>query len=190
MNAVWEQGMVESDRRIRNNAREAVMGMEVFLIELHGGPSSYGEAKEIVHGMSNVYPDPEGGWFPGSTYYVFRDGTHTIEMELADAPVKLMCRFTLCHPPSVDAVFLTLVRELMLRLGMKVKILENIRPEHERFFSLQEFAEFSAIVRDPIATCRAGWIATFGDRQLGASSKEQFEEIILPVCKPQIEQPT
>jgi hypothetical protein len=182
--------LVDIDRQVWNNAREAVMGMEVFLVELHGGNARYEAANEIVRSVSNVKPDPDGGWFPGSTYYVFRDAKHTIEMELADAPVKLMCRFTLCHPPSVDTVFLTLVRELMERLGMEVKIREHIRPEHQHSFSVDEFAEFSTIVRGYMAICRAGWIATFGDRQLGASSKEQFEEIILPMCRPQIEQPT
>ena len=159
------------------------MGMEVFLVELRGGKASPEEAKEALRKLPNVKPDPDGGWMSGSTYYVFRDGVHTIEMELMAAPVKLMCRFTLCHPPSVDAVFLRLVHELMTRLGMKVTIRKNVRPEHAHAFSLNDFAEFSAIIPGYIATCRADFVAQFGDKQLGASSRELFQEIILPQCK-------
>jgi hypothetical protein len=166
------------------------MGFEVFLVELHGTRANFDEAKEAIRKLAHVEPDPDGGFMPGATYYVFRDGAHTIEMELMAAPVRLSCRFTLCHPPSVDAVFLNLVRELMTRLGMQVTIRENVSPEHAHSFTVNTFAEFSEIVLHYIAARRAEWIADFGDKQKGASSKEQFEEFILPQCQPMIEQPT
>jgi hypothetical protein len=166
------------------------MGIEVFLVELQGGIASYEEATEVVCKLPHIKPDPDGGWMPESTYYVFRDGAHTIEMELMSVPVKLMCRFTLCHPPSVDAVFVRFVRELATRLGMEVKIRENVCPEHERAFSANDFAEFSAIIPGYIAARRAEFVAQFGDKQLGASSTELFQEIILPQCEPWIKQPT
>ena len=106
------------------------MGFEVFLVELRGGTATYKEANEAVRKLSHVKPDADGGFMPGATYYVFRDGIHTIEMELMDVPVRLSCRFTFCHPPSVDAVFLSLVRQLMSQLGMEVTIRDDVRPEH------------------------------------------------------------
>ena len=51
----------------------------------------------------------------------------SIELELTPEPLAISCRFTLCHPPSVDDAFLNVLRHLMRRLGMR--ILENPHPE-------------------------------------------------------------
>jgi hypothetical protein len=166
------------------------MGFEVFLVELRGTRASYAEANKAVRKLSHVKPDPDGGFMPGATYYAFHDDAHTIEMELMDVPIRLSCRFTLCHPPSVDAVFLSLVRELMSQLGMKVTIRDDVRPEHAHAFSLNEFEEFSAIVLGYIAARRAEWIAAFGDKPMGVSTNEVHRRLILPQCQPRIEQPT
>jgi hypothetical protein len=60
---------------------------------------------------------------------------------LKDAPVRVSCRFTLCHPAAVDAAFLRLAHDLMGRLGMEADIFDYVRPEDARSFSLNEFAE-------------------------------------------------
>src|SRR5438128_1350182 len=133
------------------------MGFETFRVELHDGRSHYDEANGTLRKLSHVRPDADSLPLKGSTFYVFDDGEHTIEMELMDSPVRLSCRFTLCHPSSVDAVFLRLVRDLMSRLGMEVTIRDHVRPEHERAFSVDVFAEFSTIVLGGIADRRAEW---------------------------------
>lgn len=166
------------------------MGFEAFRVELRGGKAEYGEADKAVRKLPYIRPDEHSVPMQGSTFYVLDDGQHAIEVELKDSPARLSCRFTLCHPPSVDAVFLDVVRELMIRLGMEVKICDDVRPEHSHSFSLNEFAEFSVIASRSIAARRAEWIAAFGDEPMAATMNEVYQRIILPRCQPGIEQLT
>jgi hypothetical protein len=160
------------------------MGFEDFRAELRGGRATSAEAAAVVRALPHVKPDPHSLPLPGSTYYVLNDGQHVLEIEVGDAPVRLSCRFTLCHPPSVDGAFLRLVRELMRPLGMEASIRDDVRPEHARPFALQEFAEFSALTTRYIAARRAEWIGAFGDQPLAATTNEVYERIILPQCQP------
>jgi hypothetical protein len=173
-----------------NGSEEAAMGFEAFRVELRGGSANYREADEVVRKLPHIKPDPDSVRVEGSTLYVMDDGRHAIEIELMDSPVRLSCRFTLCHPPSVDAVFLGLIRELMTRLGMEAKICDDVSPEHSRAFSIRELPELSAISADYIAARRAEWIAAFGDEPLAATTNEVHRHVILPRCQPGIEQPT
>ncbi len=165
------------------------MGFESFRVELRGGRSEYGEADEAIRNLPHIKLDQHSLPTQGSTYYVMDDGEHAIELEVADSPVRLSCRFTLCHPPSVDSVFLGLVRELMIRLGMEVRICDAVHPEHAHPFSLKQFAEFSDVTSRYIAARRAEWIAEFGDEPFPATTNEVYERVILPQCQPGIEQP-
>src|SRR5262249_51002461 len=166
------------------------MGFEAFRVELRGGRATYREADEAIRKLPHVKSDNHSVPLQGSTFYVFDDGPHVIELELMDTPVRLSCRFTLCHPPSVDAVFLGLVRELMDRLGMAAKICDDVRPEHAHPFAVNEFAQFVAITSGCIAARRMAWRAAFGDEAMAATTNEVYQRIILPRCQPGIEQPT
>jgi hypothetical protein len=166
------------------------MGFEAFRVELGGGPSKPDDAAEAIRKLPGIKPDLDSVPMKGSTFYVLDDGKHAIELELMSSPVRLSCRFTLCHPPSIDSAFLGLVRELILRLGMEVKICDDVRPEHSHSFSLTEFADFAAITSRHIAARRAEWIAAFGDEPLAATMNEAYQRIIFPRCQPAIEQPT
>src|SRR5438874_5377165 len=166
------------------------MGFEAFRVELRGGRAQYHEADEAIRQLAHVNSDHHSVPMRGSTFYVMDDGWHAVELELMDSPVRVSCRFTLCHPPSVDSAFLGLVRELMLRLGMQARICDDVRPEHARSFALPEFADFSSITSGYIADRRAEWIAAFGDQPMAATTNEVYERIILPQCQPGIKLPT
>jgi hypothetical protein len=165
------------------------MGFETFRVELRGGKVNGAEADEAVRELPHIRPDQHSLSTRGSTFYVFDDGRHAIELALLDAPVRVSCRFTLCHPPSVDAVFLVLLRDLMTRLGMEAKICDDVRPEHARSFSRDDFAEFADATLRYIAARRAEWIAAFGDEPMAATTNEVYERIILPHCQPGLQQP-
>src|SRR4051812_31583160 len=122
--------------------REGIMGFESFRVELSDGNAKYDEANEAIWKLPHVEFDHHSVPMLGSTLYFSYDKKQTIEIELMDSPVRVSCRFTLSHPPSVDAVFFALVRELMHRLGMKAKICDDVRAEDARSFSLVEFADF------------------------------------------------
>src|SRR3954453_18451123 len=131
--------------------QEAIMGFEAFRVELRGGKANNREADEAVRKLPHLKPDQHSVPMKGSTFYVMDDGLHAIELELMDAPVRLSCRFTLCHPPSVDLAFLNLLRELMLRLGMEAKICDDVQPAHSRSFALADFPNFLVIAKHYIA---------------------------------------
>ncbi|HEY7157385.1 MAG TPA: hypothetical protein VH575_25750 [Gemmataceae bacterium] len=160
------------------------MGFESFRVELRGGQVNYLDAKETIQKHPHVKLDQQSPPMKGSTFYVVEDGRHVLEIELRDAPVRISCRFTLCHPPSVDAVFLDLVRELMLRLGSEARICDDVRPEDARPFSLANFAEFSSATLGYIAARRREWVAAFGAEQMPATTNEAYERIILSRCQP------
>jgi hypothetical protein len=166
------------------------MGFEHFRVELRGGRATHLEAEETIRQIPHVQLDHDSVPVPGSTYYVLADGTHVIEIELMDSPVRLSCRFTLCHPASVDVAFLSLVRELMIRLGMEVKICDDFSPEPSGPFSVDEFAEFVIFTTGCIAARRAEWTAAFGNQTIAATTNEVYQRVILPRCQPGIEQPT
>lgn len=160
------------------------MGFESFRVELRGGQVTYPGVKETIQRHPHVKLDPQSPPMKGSTFYVVDDGRHVIEVELKDAPVRISCRFTLCHPPTVDSVFLDLLRELMLRLGMEAWICDDVRPEDVHPFSLAEYAEFASVALRSITARRAEWMAAFGAEQIPATTNEVYERFILPRCKP------
>ncbi|SRR5579883_2120325 len=160
------------------------MGFESFRVETRGGQANYSEAKETIRKHPHVKLDEQSPPVKGSAFYVMDDGRHVIEIELKDAPVRVSCRFTLCHPTSVDSVCLDLVRELMIRLEMEAWICDDAQPEVAHPFSLAHFAEFSSAALRCIAARRTEWIAAFGDEQMPATMNEVYERVILPRCQP------
>ena len=133
---------------------EAIVGLESFRVELRGGSVTYRKADRIIRKLPHAKPDYESLAMQGSAYYIVDDGRHLIEVELRDEPVRLSCRFTLCHPSSVDSVFLELVRELMLRLSMEAKICDDVLPAHRDCFTLDHYAELSGVISRSIAARR------------------------------------
>ena len=160
------------------------MGFESFQVTLRGGQVGHAEVNETVRILPHMKLDPQSAFSPSSICYVMDDGQHVIEVELMDAPVSLSCRFTLCHPDTIDFAFLGLLRRLMVRFGMEATIRDEVRPEHEHSFPLAEFAELSACLPEYIATRRSEWIAEFGTARIAATSAECFRRIILPRCQP------
>lgn len=160
------------------------MGFESFRVELRGDRTNYTQAKQTIRKHPYVKLDQQPPAIEGSTFFVVEDGPHVIEVELKDAPVRVSCRFTLCHPPTVDSVFLDLIREQMLRLGMEASICDDVRPEETHPFALSRYAEFSSAALRSIAARRAEWIAAFGAEQLPATTNEVYQRIILPRCQP------
>lgn len=160
------------------------MGFESFRVELRGGPATHAQADEAVRQLSHAKPDHEALATPGSTYYTLEDGMHVIEVEIAASPLRVSCRFTLCHPPSVDSALLGLVRELMTCLGMQVRICDDVPPEHAGDFPAARFAEFAEAASRCISARRAEWVANFGPLQFPARTGEVYEKVILPRCVP------
>lgn len=164
------------------------MGFESYQVRLHGGSATFTEADAAIRLDPRARPDR--GFCPGPHYYTIEDGSHVLEVEVSPNPVSISCRFTLSHPPSIDAAFIEYVRELVARLGMAVEICDDVRPEHEGDFPIDRFPEFAGALPGYIARERSMWIATMGDEQLAASTREVHRRIILPQCVPVARQPS
>lgn len=160
------------------------MGFESFRVELAGGPATFEQAAEAVRRLPRVRPDPGTGLWPDSRYYLFDDGRHVIEIEVAPRPVSVSLRFALCHPPSVDAALIELVRQLFDRLGMEARICEDVPSGEAQSFSADRLSEFSETVRRAVVRPRAAWVAQFGPDQFPATTRDVFERVILPRCEP------
>jgi hypothetical protein len=160
------------------------MGFESFRVELGGGTASSAQVDEFIRRLPYAKHDPDAITSPGSTFYTLEDGFHVIEIEVAGSPVKVSCRFTLCHPSSIDSAFLALTRDLMARLGMEVRICDDVLAGHAQWFTVDRFPEFAEIVSRYLASRRAEWLANFGPVQFPATTHEVYERIILPRCEP------
>jgi hypothetical protein len=159
------------------------MGFESFRIELRGGKAPYHEVEAFVRQLPHVRSDSESLPSRGSSYYVLDDGRHVIEMEIKDSPLRLSCRFTLCHPPSVDGPFLGLARHFLDRFGMEATICDDVRPEHAHSWPAADIEGFSAITSGYIADRRQEWMANFGTEPLAATTNEVYQQVILPRCQ-------
>jgi hypothetical protein len=163
------------------------MGFESFGVSLEGGRVTADEAIRVIDSLDGV--SREDGFTTGSTYFLARDGRHAIELELMHTPVWLSCRFTLCHPPSVDSAFLQCVKQLMEKLDMRVEIRDDVTPEHSQPYSLDRFNEFSKACLHYIAARRREWKLAFGNRELAATTAEAHQHIISAHYLSSVEQP-
>jgi|GEM_PF-5186140 len=94
------------------------MSFETFRVELRGGSATFARVDAAIRQLPHAQPDHDSMTSAGSTYYTVEDGFHIIEVEVADSPIQVSCRFTLCHPPSIDVAFLNFVRERQCRFGI------------------------------------------------------------------------
>lgn len=159
------------------------MGFESFRVSLQGGTHTFAEICDHLDSMKHVRIDDQGLCVPPSRYFVMEDGQHVIEIEVSRSPVAISCRFTLCHPPSVDTALLDLLRSLMATLGMTVTIRDDVKPGHTHPFCLADFANFCSIVRQYISLRRAQWAAQFGNQQLAARTREAVQRFVIPRCR-------
>jgi hypothetical protein len=160
------------------------MGFESFRVELRGGTASFARVDELVRLLPHAERDPSAIASRGSNVYTLEDGLHLIEVEVMGFPVKVSCRFTMCHPPSIDSAFLSLAGELMARLGMEVRLCDDLDPEDSQWFAIDRFPEFARLASRYLAVRRTEWHANFGPLQLPAKTHEVYERIILPRCEP------
>ncbi len=160
------------------------MGFESIRVELRGGTASFSQVDSFVRRLPNARPSTEVIPSRDSNFYTVEDGLHVIEIEVRAAPVSVSCRFTLCHPPSIDAAFLALVGELMDALGIEAGLCDEPDQECSHWFTADRFSEFTDRFLHVVATRRAEWVASFGSAQFPATTREVYERVILPRCEP------
>ncbi|MFO0799979.1 MAG: hypothetical protein U0804_21110 [Gemmataceae bacterium] len=153
------------------------MGFESFRVDLRPRHVTFAEADTAVRRLPNATSDHAALATPGSSYHVVADGSHVFEIEVTPEPVRVSCRFTLCHPPTVDAAFLDLLRDLTRRLGGAEVGGEGLPAEVES-------PEFASALSAHIAARRAEWDAAFGNVRFPATTGQAFERYVFPKCVP------
>ncbi len=156
------------------------MGFESFRVRLYPRHAAFAEADDAVRHLPHARPDSGAIPAPGASYYTIQDGIHVIEIEVSPAPVRVSCRFTLCHPTSVGAAFLGLIRVLSQHLGVAEVAGEDVATGPHGV----ESPEFASALSARIAARRAEWDAAFGTVRYPATTAEAYALYIFPKCVP------
>jgi hypothetical protein len=147
------------------------MGVESYLLRLTGQK----DVQAVGHYLTSVLgarPDSTQSPPSGSDqHFVIRDGRHVIECELArrGAFGQLSVRFAICHPTSVDDVFVNIIIYLIVQLQMTATICEMLPAGAPSQYGATEITEFAANCRWSIGHARNEWHKAFGSEEAGIS---------------------
>lgn len=156
------------------------MGFESFRVEIRPRHTTFAGADDAVRRLPSDRSDSTALATPGSSYHVVTDGAHVFEIEVAPTPLRVSCRFTLCHPPTVDAAFLGLIRVLARQLAPSEVAGDVPAAEPDGV----ESPEFASALSARIAARRAEWDAAFGAVRFAATTGQAFERYVFPKCVP------
>lgn len=163
------------------------MGVESYLSRLTGQQDVNTIGNYLISFLS-AQPDSTQSAPSGSDqHFVFRDGRHVIEFELTQRGRfgQLSVRFAICHPASVDDVFVSIVTSLMAQLQMTATICEALPAGTPSEYGATEVTKFAANCRWSIESARKEWRRAFGPEEAGLSvsdacQKFYFGETISP----------
>lgn len=116
-------------------------------------------------------------------FFEYRKGGHVIEVELSRPKLRIAtrisCRFSLCHPDSVDEVFADFVVDLAQGLSLPIEILEDVPAGEPYRFLPADLNGFRDALKKSIATKRDYWIKDFGDVKASLTCREAVQRFIL-----------
>ncbi len=163
------------------------MGVESFLVRLRGQQPDLQEIVVYSRRALGIVPDPEQQVLTSAySYYVFRDGKHVIEFEFFQAreSFDISIRFALCHPPSVDQIFIGHALALMRRFHLIATICEELPEGEPTDYGKEYLDRFTANCSWSIARARGYWREMFGSEEMGVSVSDALRWIIENQCRP------
>jgi hypothetical protein len=125
-----------------------------------------------AQGSLGIVPDPtQHALSSAYSYYVFRDGLHVIEYEFLQEPesYEISMRFALCHPPSVDRVFLGHAVALTRQFNLTAIIGGELPEGEPAEYDTDNLERFAANCSWSIARDREYWRQMFGPEEMGLS---------------------
>jgi hypothetical protein len=159
------------------------MGAEDFLVVVEGESSDFAKVRHILSAILGAQEVPETEGLVGETHFLYEDGQHKIEIEVSEEPstgsIRLSCRFSLCHPESVIPVFGKLVKNIAGRMGLPVKIADEVPEGDSDSFFPPKFPRFDDILPRAIAMKRRYWVADFGAERASLTCSEAVRRFIL-----------
>ena len=161
-------------------------GIESYILRLHGNDCDSLQIADYAQRCLGVVPDIEQSPLSDAcSYYVYRDGLHVIEYELLQdhGSCQVTMRFALCHPSSVDSIFIQQAIDLMKHFNMEATICDELPDDALRTYTMQELARFKTNCAWSIACCREHWQQMFGTETIGLSVSDALQRFFhgLPV---------
>jgi hypothetical protein len=157
------------------------MGVESYLLRLTGQQDVKAIGNYLTSALG-AHPDSTQSAPSGSDqHFVIRDGRHVIEFELAQRGRfgQLSVRFAICHPASLDDVFVSIVASLMAQLQMTATICEVLPAGTPSEYDATEVTEFAANCRWSIDSARKEWHRAFGPEEAGVSVSDACRKYYL-----------
>ena len=155
------------------------MGLESYLLRLRGQNCTAQRVVEYSQRRFGILRDHEQAPLSRAySHFVFRDGLHVIEYEFLQESdsCEVSLRFALCHPPSIDRVFLAQVADLMTQFGMEATICEELPADAPTVYASGNLAQFTANCTWSIARSRAYWHQMFGSEEVGLSVTDALQK--------------
>lgn len=170
----------------RSNAEkgETNMGVESYLSLVRRERLDVHIVKEFVTSTLGLSPDPrQYAITTNDSYYVFQDGRHVIEFELADRSeyVQVSVRFALCHPASVDEVFIDLTTAFIRKFDMTATICEWLPEGAPTRYDVLDCKLFALNCRRSIEYAREQWRKQFGTEEAGLSISDACQHFFFRV---------
>ena len=164
------------------------MGCESIQIISKVTDFSVKELCEYIQKCSNVSPVLLNTQMAPSEYnFIYSDTKHVIELQVTDYTSgipQLSCRFSLCHPHSIDKKFIEFTKSIANDLNLKIRIQESCQIKgDDEVFCPPKYDGYEKILQEIIKVKRKYWVADFGDETAIISCQEAIKKYILPKCK-------
>jgi hypothetical protein len=104
----------------------------------------------------------------GERRFLYNDGEHILEIQVAPeygrpSSAYTSIRFALCHPDTVDDIFISFVLRTAKALGLTIEIKEDLPANYQVFeFSPPSYNSFQIVAEAGITNKRKYWVADFG----------------------------
>ena len=160
------------------------MGLESYLLRLHGKDCDAQQIADYAQHCLGLVPDPEQYRLRDAySHYVFRDGQHVIEYELLQdhGSCDVTMRFALCHPSSVDTIFIQQASNLMKQFAMQATICEELPDNEPRTYTVQDLGRLKTNCAWSMACCRQYWQRMFGTEEIGLSVCDALQRFFFRV---------
>ncbi|WP_437755252.1 hypothetical protein [Sorangium sp. So ce1389] len=159
------------------------MGCEDFVVRLSSG-STRQAAVQALLAIRGTRPDAVVPALPAESHFRYEDPDHIIEIEVAEREpgTTLSLRFALCHPSSIDDVFIALVGDVAIALSADIVIAEDVEPDEPGLgwsFPPARVADLRKALGQCIPKKRKLWREEFGFALARASCRDAIERFVI-----------
>ncbi len=159
------------------------MGAEDFQAILLSDNVQYDKVVETLRCIPNVDIDNESKRLADENYFVIDDGIHIIELEVSSRGkrkgyIKISCRFALCLPRSIDAVFYRLLRKIGKKFEMLIEVLDEVPVGCLDKFNPPDYVGMDHVLKKAIGLKRMYWVQDFGPETASLRTSEALKKFV------------